>query len=48
MITVGYGDIVPISKNEKVYVLIVTLLSSAMFGYSGKFKNSFKRLLYIL
>ncbi|KRX08802.1 Cyclic nucleotide-binding protein [Pseudocohnilembus persalinus] len=34
MITVGYGDIVPISKNEKVYVLIVTLLSSAMFGYS--------------
>ncbi len=34
MITVGYGDICPITPNEKLYTIIVTLLSCGMFGYS--------------
>lgn len=33
MITVGYGDIHPVSKNEKLYVLIMTLISCGVFGY---------------
>lgn len=33
MITVGYGDISPISTNEKVYVIFFTILSCGVFGY---------------
>lgn len=33
MITVGYGDIHPISTNEKFYVLSMTLISCGVFGY---------------
>ncbi len=34
MITVGYGDICPVTSYEKLYTIIVTLLSCGMFGYS--------------
>ena len=33
MITVGYGDIVPISFPEKVYTIFITLISCAVFAY---------------
>ena len=34
MITVGYGDITPISNNEKTYVIFMTLCSSGVFAYT--------------
>ncbi|KAL4480496.1 hypothetical protein ABPG72_022251 [Tetrahymena utriculariae] len=34
MTTIGYGDIYPCSKNEKLYVIFMTLVSVAVFGYS--------------
>jgi hypothetical protein len=34
MVTVGYGDISPKNKYEKIYTIIVTLISSGIFGYS--------------
>lgn len=34
MITVGYGDIVPQTNIERVYVIFMTLISAAVFGYS--------------
>ncbi|KAL4488819.1 hypothetical protein ABPG72_016472 [Tetrahymena utriculariae] len=34
MITVGYGDIVPVSYLEKQYVIVITVISSGLFGYS--------------
>lgn len=34
MITVGYGDIVPQTNIERVYVILMTLISAAVFGYS--------------
>ncbi|KRX07015.1 Cyclic nucleotide-binding protein [Pseudocohnilembus persalinus] len=33
MITVGYGDIYPISTNEKIYVIFMTIVSCGIFGY---------------
>lgn len=33
MITVGYGDITPISWLEKLYVIFMTLISCGIFGY---------------
>lgn len=33
MITVGYGDIVPISRYEKLYVIFMALISCGVFGY---------------
>lgn len=33
MITVGYGDIAPVSTNEKSYVILMTLFSCGAFGY---------------
>ena len=33
MITVGYGDITPISANEKLYVIFMTLTCCATFAY---------------
>ena len=33
MITIGYGDVVPISSREKLYVIIMTIGSSANFGF---------------
>jgi len=34
MVTVGFGDIVPISVNEKIYVIFFTLVSCGIFGYA--------------
>jgi len=33
MSTVGYGDITPKNNYEKSYVMVMTMLSSAIFGY---------------
>ncbi|CAD8145901.1 unnamed protein product [Paramecium octaurelia] len=33
-LTIGYGDIIPVTKYEKVFVIFVTLLSSIIFGYT--------------
>jgi hyperpolarization activated cyclic nucleotide-gated potassium channel 2 len=33
MTTVGYGDIVPISPNEKIFAIAAMLVACAMFGY---------------
>ena len=33
-ITIGYGDILPVSNVEKLYVIINTLFSCGVFGYS--------------
>lgn len=34
MITVGYGDITPVSLEEKIYVILMTLISCGQFAYS--------------
>jgi hypothetical protein len=34
MITVGYGDIAPISTNEKLFVIGAMLIACGLFGYS--------------
>lgn len=34
MITLGYGDIVPITTNERIFVIAMTLVSCAVFAYS--------------
>lgn len=33
MSTVGYGDVVPKNNYERCYVMVMTMLSSALFGY---------------
>ena len=32
-VTVGYGDIVPVTTVERVFVIVVTLLICGVFGY---------------
>ena len=34
MITVGYGDILPISVNEKAYVILMTIFTCGIFGFA--------------
>lgn len=34
MITLGYGDIVPVTTLEKMYVISVTFISCGVFAYS--------------
>ena len=34
ILTVGYGDIVPITNNEKIFVIIMALITSGVFGYT--------------
>jgi hypothetical protein len=34
MITVGFGDITPVTSRERVYVIIMTLFSCFLFGYA--------------
>lgn len=34
MVTVGYGDITPISIKEKVYIIIMTVISTIVFAYT--------------
>ncbi|KAL4453073.1 hypothetical protein ABPG74_015304 [Tetrahymena malaccensis] len=33
MSTVGYGDVTPKNNVERIYIMVMTLLSSALFGY---------------
>ncbi|CAD8147118.1 unnamed protein product [Paramecium pentaurelia] len=33
-LTIGYGDITPVTQIEKLFVIFVTLLSSIIFGYT--------------
>lgn len=37
MITVGYGDNVPQTSYEKIYVIFMTLFCCGMFAYSINF-----------
>jgi len=34
MVTVGYGDIVPVTSTEKIYAISAMLLASGLFGYT--------------
>ncbi len=34
MMTVGYGDIAPVTQQERIYVIIMTLTSTFIFGYA--------------
>jgi len=34
MITVGYGDIVPITVAERVFSIFTMLIASGLFGYT--------------
>jgi len=34
MITLGYGDITPITSVEKIFVIFVTLISCGIFAYA--------------
>jgi hypothetical protein len=34
MMTVGYGDISPVTQRERIYVIIMTLTSTFIFGYA--------------
>lgn len=34
MITIGYGDITPITVYERSFVIFVTLISCGVFAYS--------------
>lgn len=34
MLTVGYGDIVPVSTFERIVCIIITLISCGVFGYA--------------
>lgn len=33
MITVGYGDITPVTFVEKVFIMVMTLISCGVFAY---------------
>lgn len=33
-LTIGYGDILPITNIERAYVILVALLSSIVFGFT--------------
>ena len=34
MVTVGFGDIHPVNQIEKIYVIVMTIFSSGLFGYT--------------
>ena len=34
MITVGYGDITPVTNKEKIFIIFITLISCAVFAYA--------------
>jgi hypothetical protein len=33
MITVGYGDITPYSKNTRIFTIVAMMIASAFFGF---------------
>lgn len=34
MVSVGYGDITPVTKKEKLLTMTLTILNCAIFGYA--------------
>ena len=34
MVTVGYGDITPITNFEKIFIIFITILTCGVFAYS--------------
>jgi hypothetical protein len=34
MVTVGYGDIVPITNMERIYTILMSIISCGVFAYS--------------
>lgn len=34
MTTIGYGDISPINKDERIFVIAIAIVSSVIFGYT--------------
>ena len=34
MITVGYGDIVPITKTERIFAMFIMILACGVFAYT--------------
>lgn len=44
-VTVGYGDIVPVTTFERIFVIIVTLIICGVFGYCiSNIGNIFKQM----
>ena len=39
--TIGYGDIVPTSNLERIYCIIITIISTGVYGNIRSFKNSY-------
>jgi hypothetical protein len=33
MITLGYGDVVPISEEEKIYTIFISMIACGFFSY---------------
>ena len=34
MLTIGYGDYVPVTNMEKIYVIVFTFVGCGVFGYA--------------
>lgn len=34
MLTIGFGDIVPVSSLEKIFVIIMAMIGSIVFGFT--------------
>lgn len=34
MLTIGYGDIIPSTNTEKIYVIVVSFIACGIFAYS--------------
>jgi len=34
MLTIGYGDIAPVNAIERMYITIMSMLSTGIFGYA--------------
>lgn len=40
MITLGYGDIVPVNSSERGFVIVITMISCGVFAYSVNYIGS--------
>jgi voltage-gated potassium channel Kch len=34
LLTVGYGDITPVTNTEKIFVIVMAMITCGVFGYS--------------
>ena len=34
MTTLGYGDIIPVNVNEKIFVIVIAIIASCIYAYS--------------